>query len=94
MTKNTPDDVFKSHLAVEEPKKITAENTLTVVDIQNCSELKSKIEPIPTETIIKPNKKQVQKMALELYNLEDYAESEKKVKISLDIDLYQMEREV
>ena len=93
MTKNAPDDVFKCHLNVEEPKKITVESALTVVDMQNCSELKSKIESIPTETVIKPNKKQLQKMAPELYNLEDYAESEKKVKISLDIDLYQMERE-
>ena len=91
MTRHTPDDTIKYHLAMEEPKKLE-ENPLAVCNVQTSSEPKSQLEVTQTTTEIERKRKGLQKMVPELYNLEDYAESEKPVKIDLDLDLYQMEK--
>ena len=91
MTKNTPEDnTLKCHLTVEEPKKLVEENALAVCSVQTIPELKSNLEVTSITTGIKPKKTGVEKMVPELYNLEDDDESEKPVKI--DLDLYQMEK--
>lgn len=92
MTKTAPDDTLKCHLTVEEPEKLVKENTLAVCNVQTSPELNSKVEVTQITPEIKPEKKGLQKMVPELYNLEDYDESEKPVKINLDLDLYQMEK--
>lgn len=91
MTRDTPEDALKYHLSMEEPKKLE-ENTLAVCNVQTSSEPKSKLEVTPITTEIELKRKGLRKMVPELYNLEDYAESEKLVKIDLDLDLYQMEK--
>jgi len=91
LTKNTPDgNTLKYNLTVEEPKKLVEENALAVCNVQTISELKSKLEVTSITTGIKPKKTVLEKMVPELYDLEDSDESEKPVKI--DLDLYQMEK--
>ena len=90
MTKHAADDTLKCHLTVEEPKKLVEENELAVCSVQTSPELESKLEVTQITTETKPIRKGLQKMVPELYNLEDYPESEKPVKI--DLDLYQMEK--
>ena len=68
------------------------ENALLICDVTNSSKPKNEIELIQINTEIKPNLKELKRIMPELYNLEDYDETENKVKINLDLDLYQMER--
>lgn len=92
MTKPAPDDTLKCHLTVEEPRSLAEETAILVSNVQTNSGLKEKNE-VPKITIgIKPIRKGSQKTMPELYNLEDYVESEKPIKINLDLDLYQMEK--
>lgn len=83
--------MLKSNLALEGPNKM-GENALLICDVKNSSKPKNEIELIQINTEIKPNLKELKRIMLELYNLEDYDETENKVKINLDLDLYQMER--
>jgi hypothetical protein len=93
LTKHVADDsALKCHLTVEEPKKLVEENTLAVCDVQANPELESNLEVTQIRNEIKPKRNILKKMVHELYNLEDCAESEKPVKIDLDLDLYQMEK--
>jgi len=91
LTKHSTEDVLKSNLALEGPNKM-GENALLICDVKNSSKPKNEIELIQINTEIKPNLKELKRIMLELYNLEDYDETENKVKINLDLDLYQMER--
>ena len=89
MTK--PDETaLKCHLTVEEPKKLVEDNALVVCDMQDRPTLK-KLEVTQIRAGVKLKKIGLEKMVPELYNLEDSIESEKPVKIDLDLDLYQME---
>ena len=93
MTKNTSDEnALKCHLTVEEPKKLVEDNVLVVCDVQASPELESKLEVATIRTAVKPKKNGLGKIMSELYDLEDCVESEKPVKIDLDLDLYQMEK--
>ena len=47
---------------------------------------------VPTKTGIKTKRNTLEKIVPELYNLEACTNSEKQVKIDLDLDLYQMEK--
>ena len=91
MTKHV-DDALKCHLTVEEPKKLVEENAIAVCDVHAKSELESNLEFTQIRNEIKLKRDILEKMVPELYNLEDCAESEKPVKIDLDLDLYQMEK--
>ena len=91
MTKHSPEDVLKSNLTLEEPKKL-GENALSICYVQNSSKMKKEIELIQINTDIKPKSKELKRIMPELYNLENHDESENKVKINLDLDLYQMEK--
>lgn len=91
MTKHIPDDALKCHLNVEEPKKLVKENALVVCDVQAKPELESKLEVTQIKTK-KPKSDRQDIMVPELHNLEAYPETEKPIKINLDLDLYQMEK--
>lgn len=91
MTKHV-NDALKCQLSVEEPKKLVEDNALVVCDVQANPELESKLEVTQIRNGIKTKRDMLEKMVPELYNLEDCAESEKPVKIDLDLDLYQMEK--
>ena len=86
MTKHAADEnALKYSLTVEEPRKLIEDKLLVVCDAQASLELKSNLEV----TSIKTGTKE---MRLELYNIEDSVESDKPMKIELDLDLYQMEQ--
>ena len=86
MTKHAADEnALKYGLIVEEPRKLIEDKLLVVCDAQASLELKSNLEV----TSIKTGTKE---MRLELYNIEDSVESDKPMKIELDLDLYQMEQ--
>ncbi len=92
MTKPAPEDTLKCHLTVEEPKELVEENPIVVSNVQTSPEFNNKIKVSRITTEIKPIIKEHRKTVPELYNLEDIDESEKPVKISFDLDLYQMEK--
>ncbi len=91
LTKHTAEDAFKLHLTMEEPKKIVEQNTHAVCNVPISPEPESKLDVPQINPEINSNINKVGKMMCNLYNLEEFAESEKPVKINLDLDLYQME---
>ena len=93
MTKQTVDETaLKCHLTVEEANKIADGNALVICDTQDSSELEDKFEGTQIRTGINSETNRLGKIMSELYNLENCNESEKPVKIDLDLDLYQMEK--
>jgi hypothetical protein len=83
--------MLKCHMTVEEAKKVGEGNALVICDEQDSPELEDKPEVTPIRTGIKSNRNGLGKIMAELYDLENCVESEKPVKIDLDLDLYQME---
>lgn len=94
MTKNAADEnALKCHMTVEEINKIDeSNNLLAVCGAQTRSGLKEKIDVTPIINEVKPKRNKLGKIMPKLYNLEDYTEPAKPVKIDLDLDLYQMEK--
>ena len=91
MTKHTAEDAFKFQLAVEEPKKLVEQNANTICNIPISPESETKLEVPQINPENNPNINKLGKIMCDLHNLEEFAESEKPVKIILDLDLYQME---
>jgi hypothetical protein len=93
LTKHASDEsLLKCHLTVEEAKKVVEDNALVVCDAQASPEFEDELEVAPIKTGFKSKSNRLGKIMPELYNLEDCVESEKPVKINLDLDLYQMEQ--
>jgi hypothetical protein len=93
LTKQTSDETaLKYHLAVEEANKVVEGNALVICDAQASPEREDKLEVTPIRTEINSKRNRLGKIMPELYDLEDCVESEKPVKIDLDLDLYQMEK--
>ena len=89
MTKHpTDENPLKLHV---ELNKIGDVDTLLVCGSQAGAELEEKIEVVPVRKEMEP-KSRLGKIMLELYDLENCVESEKPLKINLDLDLYQMEK--
>ena len=89
---SSDDNALKCHLTVEEPKKLVKDNAFVVCDVRTNPELQSKLEIPHIKTGIKTKRNTLEKIVPELYNLEACTNSEKQVKIDLDLDLYQMEK--
>jgi hypothetical protein len=93
LTKQTPDEtVLKCHLTIEEANKIVEGKALVICDTQATPELEDTVKVTPIRTGIKAKGSRLGKIMSELYNLENCVETEKPVKIDLDLDLYQMEK--
>jgi hypothetical protein len=93
LTKQTPDETaLKCHLTIEEANKIVECKALVICDTQATPELEDTVKVTPIRTIIKSKGSKLGKIMPELYNLENCVETEKPVKIDLDLDLYQMEK--
>lgn len=93
MTKQTSDEnTLKFHVPVEEMTKVSEANAIVVCSTQVNSELEEKIKVVPIRNEMKSRRSRLGKIMPELYDLEDCVESEKPVKIDLDLDLYQMEK--
>jgi hypothetical protein len=92
LTKQPSDEnALKCHPLIEEANKVKG-NALVVCDVQSSPELEEKLEVTPIGTEMKSKANELGKIVAELYDLEDCVESEKPVKINLDLDLYQMEK--
>ena len=93
MTKQTADETtLKFQMGVEELNKVGEGNNPFVVggtQVNRKLEEKTKITPI--RNAIK-TRSRLGKIMPELYNLENSVETEKPVKIELDLNLYQMEK--
>jgi hypothetical protein len=92
LTKQAADEnPFKFHLPVEGVNKAGEVDALVVCDVHVSAELEEKNEISAIRNEIKP-KGVLETVMPKLYNLENTVETEKPVKIDLDLDLYQMEK--
>ena len=82
---------LKCHTTLEETNKVGEVNSLAICNAQANHMLEDKLEVPLIRNGIKLKRSSLGKIMPELYNLENSAESEKPVKIELDLDLYQME---
>ncbi len=93
MTKQPPNETaLKCDLFIEQSNKIVENNALAVCDVPANAQFESNIEVAEIRTEIKPRTIILGTIMPGLYNLEEHDESEKPVKIDLDLDLYQMEK--
>jgi len=93
LTKQTPEETaLKCHMTMEEANKVGGGNALVICGAQASHVLEDKLEVPSSRNGIKFKKTRLGKIMPELYNLENCTESEKSVKIDLDLDLYQMEK--
>jgi hypothetical protein len=94
LTKNAAgENTLKCHMDMEEMNKIgESTNLLAVCGAQAHSKLEEKIDVVPAINEVKPKRNKLGKIMPELYNIENCVETEKPVKIDLDLDLYQMEK--
>ena len=94
MTKQTADETtLKYHMTVEEANKASeSNNAFAACGAQVNSELEEKIKVTSIRNEIKSKRNRLGKIMPKLYNLENGVETEKPVKINLDLDLYQMEK--
>ena len=92
LTKAADENPFKFHLPAAEVNKASNVDALVVCDIHVGTELEEKIEVAPVKSDIAPISGVLGKVMPELYNLENCVKTEKRVKIDLDLDLYQMEK--
>ncbi len=100
MTKQSPEEIIvKCHISLEEADKVRSgaaglldKNALAVRGAQVSSEdeVMPKVEAVVVRK--KVGKSELEKVMSELYDLENYVEQEKPLKIELDLDLYQMEK--
>ena len=91
LTKQTPDEAaLKCPLTIEEAGKVIEDNALVICDAQDSPKLESKLAVTTIRTEIELRSNGLGKIMPELYDLEDCAESEKPLKI--DLNLYQMEK--
>ena len=101
MTKQSPEEIMvKCHISLEEADKVRSgaaaglldKNALAVRGAQVSSEdeVMPKVEVVVVRK--KVGKSELEKVMSELYDLENYVEQEKPLKIELDLDLYQMEK--
>jgi len=99
LTKQTSDETTsKCHVTVEEANKVSESsakmmdnNALVICDVNAIPEREDQLKTTPIKTGMKSETNRLGKIMPELYNLENCIESEKPVKINLDLDLYQME---
>jgi len=99
LTKQTSDETtLKCHVTVEGANKVGESSTkmmdnnaLIICDVNASPEREDQLKTTPIKTRIKSETNRLGKIMPELYNLENCIESEKPVKINLDLDLYQME---
>jgi hypothetical protein len=96
LTKHAADETaLKCHVTVEGDNKVSesvakvmGNNALVICDVNDSPD---QLKTTPIKTGIKSKTDRLGKIMPELYNLENGVESEKPVKIDLDVDLYQME---
>jgi hypothetical protein len=94
LTKQIADEnTLKFHMTAEETNKVgESNNAFVACGAQVNSELEEKIKVASIRNEMKSKRNRLGKIMPKLYNLENCVETEKPVKIDLDLDLYQMEK--
>jgi hypothetical protein len=97
LTKHTPEEIVKCHLSLEEASKVGVTEVLEedVLAIQGAQVRPKKIGKPRVKAAVSRQrivKSELGKVMSELYDIEGYIEPEKRLKIDLDVDLYQMEK--
>ena len=101
LTKQIADEAtLKCPILTEETNKVgeirtemVDNNALIICDVHTIPKLEDKRKATPIRTRIELKRNRLGKIMPKLYNLDDCLESEKPVKIDLDLDLFQMEGE-
>ena len=95
MTKHNPDEIVKCHLSLEDASKVSVAGVLDedVLGMHGARVRPKKIgKPKVKAVAAVARKTELGKAMSELYDIEGCVESEKRLKIDLDVDLYQMEK--
>ncbi len=95
MTKQNPDEIVKCHLSLEDASKIGAASVLDkdVLGMNGAQVRPKKIGKAKVKAVAAvARKSELGKTMSELYDIEGCVEPEKRLKIDLDLDLYQMEK--
>jgi uncharacterized protein YqfA (UPF0365 family) len=97
LTKHNPDEIVKCHLSLEDAGKIGVAGVLDkdVLGMQGAQVRPKKIVKPKVKAVAAGQsvaKSRLEKVMSELYDIEGCVEPEKRLKIDLDMDLYQMEK--
>jgi hypothetical protein len=95
LTKQNPDEIVKCHLSLEDASKVSVTGVLDdeVLGMHGARVRPKKIgKPKVNAVAAVARKSELGKAMSELYDIESSVESEKRLKIELDVDLYQMEK--
>lgn len=98
MTKQNPEEIaVKCHLSLEEASKVCVTDVLdkNVLEMRGAQVRPKKIGKPKVKVAVARRsfvKSELEKVMSELYDIEGCEEPEKRLKIELDVDLYQMEK--
>jgi hypothetical protein len=94
LTKQNPDEIVKCHLSLEDASKVSVTGVLDaeVLGMHGAQIRPKKIGKPKVKPVAAMRQSELGKAMSELYDIEGSVESEKRLKIELDVDLYQMEK--
>lgn len=95
MTKQNPDEIVKCHLSLEDASKVSVTGVLddeNVLGMHGARVRPKKIGKPKVNAVAAVRQSELGKAMSELYDIEGSVEPEKRLKIDLDLDLYQMEK--
>jgi hypothetical protein len=94
LTKQNPEEIVKCHLSLDDASKVSVTGVLDdeVLGLHGARVRPKKIGKPKVNAVAAVRQTELGKAMSELYDIEGCVESEKRLKIDLDLDLYQMEK--
>jgi hypothetical protein len=94
LTKQNPEEIVKCHLSLDDASKVSVTGVLDdeVLGLHGARVRPKKIGKPKVNAVAAVRQSELGKAMSELYDIEGSVESEKRLKIDLDVDLYQMEK--
>jgi hypothetical protein len=95
LTKQNPEEIVKCHLSLDDASKVSVTGVLDdeVLGLHGARVRPKKIvKPKVKAVAVVSRKSELGKAVSELYDIEGSVEPEKRLKIDLNLDLYQMEK--
>jgi hypothetical protein len=94
LTKQNPDEIVKCHLSLEDASKVSVTGVLDdeVLGMHGARVRPKKLGKPKVKAVAAMRQSELGKVMSELYDIEGCVEPEKRLKIDLDVDLYQMEK--
>jgi hypothetical protein len=94
LTKQNPEEIVKCHLSIEDASKVSVTGVLDddVLGMHGAQIRPKKISKPKVKPVAAMRQSELGKAMSELYDIEGSVELEKRLKIDLDVDLYQMEK--